>query len=466
MVLSRTLARKYFGPDDPLGRLITIEDKDYEITGVVADARPDSDFRFSLIRSWKSLEKEEHFQVWSTGMRTATTLIKLAPGADAAAVEGLIRNVPETYCRAELQAMGATAENFLLPLRRVHRVALGGAALRSSPAMIFVRIFAAVGLLVLLIACLNFVNLATARSADRAAEVGLRKVVGAGRKQLLGQFLGESFLITSVSLAAAFVLVGAALPALNTMAQTSFRAADLFHPTVLAGAALFLVLIGVGAGSYPAFVLSSLRPGGVLKGARRLGARGAGMRKALVVGQFSISIALIAATLIIQAQIGFMKSRPLGFDRSRKLAFHLKSWGLIQTSYETVKAEFLRHPAVRSAAASSGVPGSMINRTYVFPTGEQKDRGQPFRSLRCDADFFKVYGVQLAAGRMFDQALATDVDSVQMINEAGVKAFGWKSPEEALGKRLFQNGQSHRRRDQGFSLVGPAAAHRAHARGI
>ncbi len=116
VVLSQTLARKYFGTEDPLGRLIAVDDKDYEITGVVADARPDSDFRFSLIRSWKSLEKEEHFQVWSTGMRTATTLIKLAPGADPAAVEGLIRSVPEAYCREELKAMGASAENFLLPL--------------------------------------------------------------------------------------------------------------------------------------------------------------------------------------------------------------------------------------------------------------------------------------------------------------------------------------------------------------
>ncbi len=225
------------------------------------------------------------------------------------------------------------------------------------------------------------------------------------------------------------------------MAQTSFRAADLFHPTILAGAAVFLVLVGVGAGSYPAFVLSSSRPGSVFKGARQLGARGAGMRKALVVGQFSISIALIAATLIIQAQIGFMKSQPLGFDRNQKLAFHLKSWGLMETSYENVKAEFLRHPAVRSATASSGVPGAMINRTYVYPTGEQKDQGQPFRSLRCDADFFKVYGVKLVAGRMFDKALATDVNGVQMINEAGVKAFGWSSPEEALGKRLFNSGK-------------------------
>ena len=439
-VLSLTMAKKYFGSADPVGRMIKIDDLDHEITGVVADPRPNSDFQYNIIRSWKTVEMEEHFQSWSPGLRIAITLVKLAPGADPDTVEGLIRNIPGIYCREELKRMGGTSENFLLPLSRHHRVAFGGAELGSSPAMTFIYVFGAVGFLVLLIACLNFMNLATARSAGRASEVGLRKVVGARRSQLLGQFLGESFLITSLSLVAAVALVGLALPALNLLAQTRFTMTDLFHSTVLAGAAAFLVMVGFGAGSYPAFVLSSFRPIAVLKGSLKLGARGAGMRKALVVGQFSISIALIAATLIIHTQIGFMKSQPLGFDRNQKLAFNLKRWSLIETSYESIKSEFLRNPAVRSAAASSGVPGAMINRTYVFPTGEQREKGQAFRSLRCDADFFKVYGVELAAGRMFDKALATDVNSAQMINEAGVKAFGWKSPEEAVGKKIFNQG--------------------------
>jgi putative ABC transport system permease protein len=440
-VLSRTMAKKYFGSADPVGRMIKIDDLDHEITGVVADPRPNSDFKYTIIRSWKTVEMEEHFQVWSPGMRIAMTLVKLAPGADRDAVEKLIQGIPGVYCREELKRMGAVSENFLFPLSRFHRVAFERAELGPSPAMTFVYVFGAVGFLVLLIACLNFMNLATARSAGRASEVGLRKVVGARRNQLLGQFLGESFLTAFLSLAAAVTLVGLALPALNLLAQTRFTVKDLFHPAVLAGAAAFLVLVGFGAGSYPAFVLSSFRPVAVLKGSLKLGARGAGMRKALVVGQFSISIALIAATLIIQAQIGFMKNQPLGFDRNQKLAFNLKRWGLMEASYESLKNEFLRNPAIRSASASSGVPGAMINRTYVFPTGEQREKGQAFRSLRCDADFFKVYGVELVAGRMFDKALATDVNNAQMINETGVKTFGWKSPEEAVGKRIFNQGK-------------------------
>lgn len=439
-VLSQTMARKVFGPENPVGRVLKIDDKDFEITGVVADARPDSDIGYNLIRSWKSVEREEHFQSWNPGMRIAATLLKLAPGAAADDVEALIRDIPAAYCKEELKAMGATCQNFLLPLARYHRVAFGGTELRPSPAMTFTLVFAAVGGLVLLIACLNFMNLATARSANRAAEVGLRKVVGARRRQLLGQFLGESFLLTALSLGGAFTLVGLALPALNRLAQTPFVPADLIHPAVLAGAGAFLVLVSLGAGSYPAFVLSAFRPGAVLRGTLKRGAHGSGMRKALVVGQFTLSIALVALTLIIQAQIGFMKDQPLGFDRDQKLAFNLKTWGLIETSYENVKAEFLRHPAVRSATASSGVPGAMINRTYVYPTGAQREKGQPFRSLRCDADFFKVYGIELAAGRMFDKALATDVNNAQLINEAGVKAFGWSSPEKAIGKTIFSDG--------------------------
>lgn len=439
-VLSRSAAQKYFGTDEPLGRTIAVDDKEYQITGVTEDPPDNSDFRFRVIRSWKSTDTEEHFQVWSPGMSFAMTLIKLVPGADPDTVEGLIRGLPEKYCGEQLKNMGATQSNFLLPLRLLHRVSFGGKALRTSAAMTFVYVFSAVGILVLLIACLNFMNLATARSANRAAEVWMRKVVGARRGQIIGQFLGESFLITFLSLVGAVALVGLALPALNMLAETRFVLTDLFHPTVLAGAVAFLVLVSVGAGSYPAFVLSSFRPIAVLKGSLKAGARGANMRKTLVVGQFTISIALVAATFIIHEQIGFMKSRPLGFDIRQKLAVPLKRWNLIETSYESLKAEFLRHSAILSAATSSGVPGAMINRTYVYPAGEQRQKGQAFRSLRCDADFFKVYGVELAAGRMFDKSLATDVNRAQIINETGVKAFGWNSPEEAVGKKIFDRG--------------------------
>jgi len=439
-VLSQAMARKYYGSADPVGRTLKIDNADHEITGVIADPRPNSDFRYSIIRSWKTVETEEHFQVWSPGMRIAMTLVKLTPSADPAAVEKLIRDLPETYCREEMKKMGAAVFNFLLPFSQFHRVAFGGSELKASAAMTYVYIFSAVGFLVLFIACLNFMNLATARSANRASEVGTRKVVGARRNQLLGQFLGESFLITFLSLAGAVALVGLALPALNTLALTKFSAVDFLQPAFLAGAAALIVLVSLGAGSYPAFVLSSFRPIAVLKGSLKIGARGAGMRKALVIGQFAISIALVAATLIIQKQINFMKNQPLGFDRHQKLAVTLKSWGLLETSYESIKAEFLRHPAILSAATSSGVPGTMINRTYVYPTGEQRAKGQAFRSLRCDADFLKVYGVELVAGRLFDKSLATDVNSAQIINETGVKMFGWKSPEEAVGKKIFDRG--------------------------
>ena len=441
-VLSETMARKYFGSADPLGRTMKIDDVDHEITGVIADQRPNSDFQYKIIRSWKTVEMEEHFQSWSPGMRIATTLVKLAPGADPAAVEKLIGSLPETYGREELKKMGAAVFNFLLPISQFHRVAWGSSELKASAAMNTVTIFSAVGFLVLLIACLNFMNLATARSANRASEVGLRKVVGARRNQLLGQFLGESFLIASFSLAGAVALVGLALPAVNSLAQTKFSTVDFLQPVVLVGAAVLLILVGLGAGSYPAFVLSSFRPIAVLKGSLKIGARGAGMRKALVIGQFAISIALVAATLIIHMQINFMKNQPLGFDRLQKLAVNLKTWGLLETSYESIKAEFLRHPAILSAATSSGVPGTMINRTYVYPTGEQRAKGQAFRSLRCDADFLKVYGIKLVAGRMFDKNLATDVNSAQIINETGVKMFGWKSPQEAVGKKIFDRGNS------------------------
>jgi putative ABC transport system permease protein len=150
-----------------------------------------------------------------------------------------------------------------------------------------------------------------------------------------------------------------------------------------------------------------------------------------------ISIALIISTLIIYRQILYMKNQPLGFDKKQKLVITLRNWEMITDKYETVKNEFLQHPAVLNATASSGVPGSMINRTWIFPFGEQDTKGQAFRSLRCDHDFTEVYGLMLVAGRPFNKEIQTDIHEAFILNESGARAFGWSTPEEALGKELW-----------------------------
>lgn len=438
-VMSKFYAEKYFGEEDPLGKTITIGEKEYEVTGIVQDSPANTDFSYKIIKSWKTIEMEEedHWRTWNPGIAATACLIKLREGVNAGDFEDQIQKIPYEFCGEDLEKNGLDYRFFLLSLKKSHRVILSGDQVKPSPSLIYVAIFSAVGLLILLIACMNYMNLATARSANRATEVGMRKVVGAHRRQIIRQFLGESLLIVSIAVVIALVLVQIFLPQFNKLALTQFASRSLLQPRIAMGGVLLLIFVSLAAGSYPAFVLSAFKPITVLRGTLMSGSKGAAMRKILVVGQFSISIALIISTLVIYRQILYMKNQPLGFDKDQKIVINLRNWEMITDSYETVKNEFLQHPAVLNATASSGVPGSMINRTWVFPFGEQDTKGQAFRSLRCDHDFTKVYGLEFVAGRPFDKKIQSDTYEAFILNESGVKAFGWKSPQEALGKELW-----------------------------
>ena len=438
-VMTKSFAMKYFGDADPLGEIITVGEREYEVTGIVEDPPPNTDFQYKIIKSWKTVEmaEEDHWRSWDPGIAGTACFIKLSKGVDVSDFEGQIQKIPREFCGDELDKRGFEYKFFLLPLKKLHRITLSGDQIKSSSRLIYVYIFSAVGLLILLIACMNYMNLATARSANRATEVGMRKVVGAYRRQIVRQFLGESLLIVLIALVIALTMVQILLPQFNNLALTQFASQSLLHPGIMIGVILLLIFVALGAGSYPAFFLSSFKPISVLRGTLKSGAKGAVMRKTLVVGQFSISIALIICTLVIFRQIMYMKNRPLGFDKEQKLVITLKGWEMITDKYEIVKNEFLQHPSVLNATASSGVPGSMINRTYVYPYGEQETKGQAFRSLRCDHDFTEVYGLKLVAGRPFDKEVQSDTYEAFIINESGVKAFGWDSPEEALGKELW-----------------------------
>ena len=439
-VMAELYASKYFGDEDPLGKVITIGEKEFEITGIVQNPLYNTDFKYKIIKSWKTIEMEDedHWRTWHPGIAATACLIKLREGVDEKDFEGQIQKIPYEFCGEELDKRGLDYKFLLLSLKKHHRVILSGDQIKPSSSLIYVYIFSAVGLLLLLIACMNYMNLATARSANRATEVGMRKVVGANRRQIVRQFLGESLLLVSIALVIAIALVQIFLPQFNRLALTQFTSQSLLHPEIIVGVILLLLIVSFGAGSYPSFFLSAFKPISVLRGTLKSGSKGAFMRKVLVVGQFVISIALIICTIIIYRQLMYMKNQPLGFDKEQKLVITLKGWDMITDKYETVKNEFLQHPAILNATASSGVPGSMINRTWIFPFGEQDSNGQAFRSLRCDHDFAEVYGLAFVTGRPFNKKIQSDTYEAFILNESGVKAFGWNSPEEALGKELWE----------------------------
>jgi putative ABC transport system permease protein len=280
-------------------------------------------------------------------------------------------------------------------------------------------------------------NLATARSANRAREVGLRKVVGAGKGQLVGQFLGEALLVAVFSMAASLLLVRLALPFLNRWTGAGLHWTWLTSPAVLGFLAGGAILVGLAAGIYPALVLSSFRPVAALQGALGRGRAGLVLRTVLVVLQFSVSSALILGTLFMNDQVRFMKRQNLGFDKAQKLVVPLRGGLSASAGYASVRNAFLGGTAsIQAAALSSTVPGRAVDNYAIKLVGEADDKNQSMFHLYFDEEFVPLYGISMAAGRAFRKDMATDVGGAFLINEAAVKAFGWSRPEEALGKRL------------------------------
>ncbi len=434
LVVTERLARKYFGGADPLGKTLNINGQDFDITAVAADPPGNTHLKYGLIASMATIANEDYMNNWHSTM--FYTYLKLKPGSDAAAFSKLASRLADKYVKARLDGWGEVYHYFLQPVRGLHLAAPLRYEIEPPSNPTALTILSVVGLFALLIAALNFMNLATARAANRAREVGLRRVVGAEKKQLIIQFLGEALLYALAAMALALLVVCLTIPALNRLTGVGLRWAWLFSASILSILLAGAVLVGLGAGLYPAFVLSSFRPAATLKGGLARGRAGLVLRTVLVVVQFSISSALIVGTLFMQEQFRFMKSRNLGFDKEQKLVVPLRGGISVRDNFAAVKTAFLGNPAVTGAALSSTVPGRTVSNFAIKLVGEADDKNQSMFHLYFDDDFVPLYGISLAAGRAFQTELATDVAGAFLINEAAVKAFGWSRPEDALGKRL------------------------------
>ncbi|UCE18452.1 MAG: ABC transporter permease [Gemmatimonadota bacterium] len=437
-VLTESFAKKYFGQEDPMGKMIRINSSDFMVTGIAENPPHNTHLQLDLFLSYTIADEPEWMSGWHALATPAFTYIKVKPGIHPDEFEDLIRHVPQTYIGEQLEEMGAEYTNFLQPVRDIHLYSLSAQGKRPARSLIYTYIFSVVGVLILLIAGMNFMNLSTARSANRSSEVGIRKVVGAHRGQLVGQFLGESLVTSFTSLAIAVTGVGLLLPFFNNFAGTQFTSSALLEPMIITILLFLALFIGIVAGIYPAFFLSAFRPISILQGSLRAGSRALMMRKILVVGQFAISIILIIATLIVYHQLDYMKNQPLGFEKERKLVLPLSSWDIIEDNYDHVKDQFLQHPSITAATATSGVPGKSINRLWMYPSEEESENGQTPMILRCDQDFISVYGIEMVAGRPFRKEMETDrLSGNFIINEAAVTSFGWNSPEEAVDRQIM-----------------------------
>jgi putative ABC transport system permease protein len=438
VVLAQETARKYFGDQEPLGKIVTINDKDYEVTGVMAALPSNSHLKLNILTSVTMLENQEWYQDVATNWHSTMfyTYIKVKENINLPLFEKQIATAANAYVSDQLKEWGTAYHFFLQPVKDIHLHSnLSGEAEVPGNA-INVYVLSVVAILILLIASLNYINLTTAQAANRAKEVGVRKVVGASRTPLIFQFISESLLLTVSALVMAIGMVYLLYPFFEELSGQTFEMTQVITPQFVAGLVGVTLLVGIIAAAYPAFFLSSFRPVTVLKGKLSMGAKGATLRQVLVVCQFTISLVLIVGTIMVYRQLNFMKNQSLGFSKEQVVVLPVRGGASIKENYEMVKGEFKSHPAISEVATSASVPGRNVENYAISLIGETDDRGQSMYYLFVDFDFLFMYNIATVAGRAFNRDMATDAKQAFMINEQAVKAFGWAKPEDAIGKKL------------------------------
>jgi putative ABC transport system permease protein len=429
LVLTKAMATKYFAEDNPVGQNLLVGNDALEVVGVIADVPANSHLQFGFVSALEAPEPN-----W--GLNNFLTYVLLREGASPEAVTPQIADLIRLNTDPEDEREGNDFIPHLQPITGIHLGQGVAVDIGSQGNILYVYLFTALAAFIVLLACINFMNLATARSAERAREVGMRKTLGARRVQLAAQFLGESVLMTALALVLALVLCQLTLPLLNNLADKSLAFSTLYNgpqALILVGLAL---LVGLVAGAYPALVLSGFQPSRVLKGAALPGG-GDQLRKGLVVFQFAISIALLVGTGVVQHQLGFMKSAGLGFDADNVVL--IEQANFLGSQRETFKQQIAQVPGVEAVTSGFSMPGTFFINSMWQPVASEEGPETEAQNMDysfVDFDYTETLGIEIVAGRSLSQEFATD-SSAAILNEAAVRDFGW-SPEEAIGQRLAQ----------------------------
>jgi len=442
LVLTTSTAKKYFGDENPLGKVLRINnEKDYVVAGIAEDCPANSQIKFNVLASWSSLT-DPVFQEesWADASHYTYFLLK-KPGMESALEKKI-----QDYFKSQNEGYRVPGKNYLdiriQPLTDVHLKAIVDGGFEPGGDNRYVYIFSIVALLVLIIACANYVNLTTARASERAREVGVRKVIGASRKQLFSQFISESVITVFVALLTSLLLAKLFLPSFNMISGKQLQFNSLLTPACLTALGVILFVIGFLGSIYPALVMSGFQPIKVLKGKINTNTSGTGLRKSLFVLQFFISVALIASTLVIRGQLSFIQNKKLGYNNDHVLV--LRSDEEVLKKMNTIKTELLNNP---------GIPGvTTCNQTPTFIPGKYNltldNKEIIIGGVRVDKDFIRTMGINIRGGSDFtsaeEQAAFTHTDTIErplIINEAAVHSFGWTN-ENAIGKKLKFQGRN------------------------
>jgi putative ABC transport system permease protein len=430
IVLTRDMAIRYFGSTDALGKIVRRDNKDdFTVTGILAEPEGNSHLRFDYLLPWSfAVISNYDIKENSWGNFDFYSYIAFDQSRDQAFISGFEQKIDTVFKQKETRV----AANFKLqPLTDIHLHSDFMADVAGNGNFQHVTIFTIVAVFILLIGCINFMNLSTARATRRAKEVGLRKVAGAVRTQLVRQFLGESVLISAISLAAALVLAIFFLPTVNELTGKQLRF-DIGDPMVVGGVLSITLVTGLLAGLYPAFILSAFTPIKVLKGIKG-GTGGSLFRNVLVVSQFVISIFLLAGTTVVYQQLQFIRERDLGYNKENLL--HLQLHGDINKIVNTWRAAFESDPATSEVTIASGLPTNLVSGTAnVSWQGKDPNKQILFATLFIDENFIPVYEIDLVSGRNFKHEMRGDSSNL-LINQAAARAMGF-TDESAIGQPL------------------------------
>jgi len=414
VVLTKKIAEKYFGRNNPIGETVLYENRiELTVTGVIQDVPHNSDLQFDLLVLPVPFVGKERMQTWSMDV---SAYVQLPSGVDPDVVES---KIVETIIKYDKRTNNKYYVG-LFPLAKIHLYSFSG----TDP-VIYIYVFSAIALIVLLIACINFMNLTTARASVRLKEIGVRKVLGGVREDLIKQFLGESLGLALIALAVAVLLIILLLPGFNSLAEKQLEF-DLIHNfSLLIGLVLFALLTGIIAGSYPAFHFSTFQPQKVLKNIKRTGSTKNGLRKVLIISQFAASILLIIATVTIYQQIQYIHNTDLGFNRDRIMVIRARPQ--LREKYALVKEKLLQDPEILSMTAASSLPLQIGNNNPVYWEGRGAETYVSMNFACVDYDYFETFDMTMSHGRSFSRDHPTDSNNY-IINEAALKLTEYKDP--------------------------------------
>jgi putative ABC transport system permease protein len=456
VVLSQDLSRKLFADQSGIDEMVIINSgrslDTFRVTGVLKKtmkkSHNDASFYMSMqSQGWGEYVMEQDTWAWNNFV---SGYLKLKPNVDPAIVEAKMAKILDERAGEDLRNAGTTKELHLQPLDdiRLYSNFSNSFGDMGNGSITYIYILGSIGVFILLIACINFMNLTTAKAAQRAGEVGIRKSMGAHKSSLVRQFLGESFTIVGISLLLAVILIYLALPLVNEITQKQLAIADTNLPMIAGALILVGLFTGLAAGSYPAFFLSSFEPARVLKGKNMNSEGSALLRKGLVIFQFVITITLISSIFIIQQQLNFINYKSLGFNEKGAIMIPLRTREA-SNAFQTMRSEFSRIPGVTNVSGASSLPSTPQFQDWsMYPEGSTNDKGILNRVVSVGEKYFETLGISLIAGR--DVVFPTDTFSYStnynkvVINEVALKMYNM-TPENALGQKLYSEWEGTKR---------------------